>query len=327
MDSNDDFDSTALRAARRFLGTEPSLTFIAHGDNRTYRAHHDGSDYLLRLHTPVANSGRPEFRTAAALESECLWLRALDADTALVVQRPQQLPSGEHVLLVEKANEPPLPVTLLRWIEGEHVTGSRTEDHGRKLGRLVAELHAHAKRWTPPGSFARPSHTRAAWSGALRELRALVPKGIASERDVAAFERFAQVAEAELDALGAGPGDQGLIHGDLHADNYVEHQDELHPIDFGRCGFGPWLYDAAECLGGLPAPARRSFVDAYAQSQPFDQADVRTTEAYFIAAYMESLGHNAPNPAEVDYLRRAIPIGPELIDLFLSGESFLLGKS
>ncbi|WP_308460917.1 phosphotransferase [Brevibacillus formosus] len=34
----------------------------------------------------------------------------------------------------------------------------------------------------------------------------------------------------------------GIIHGDLHQGNIVFHNGDPRPIDFGRCGFGYYLY-------------------------------------------------------------------------------------
>jgi Ser/Thr protein kinase RdoA (MazF antagonist) len=51
--------------------------------------------------------------------------------------------------------------------------------------------------------------------------------------------------------LGTGPDVFGLIHADLHQENYLFHQGRVRAIDFDDCGWGHFVYDLAVTLGEL----------------------------------------------------------------------------
>ncbi|MBO9610117.1 MAG: phosphotransferase [Paenibacillaceae bacterium] len=54
-----------------------------------------------------------------------------------------------------------------------------------------------------------------------------------------------------------------MIHADLHIGNVVFRDNEPYPIDFGRCGFGYYLYDIAQSIMGLYPSQRTSFIVGY----------------------------------------------------------------
>jgi Ser/Thr protein kinase RdoA (MazF antagonist) len=43
----------------------------------------------------------------------------------------------------------------------------------------------------------------------------------------------------------------GLIHADLHQENYLFHGKQVRAIDFDDCGYGPFVYDLAVTLSEL----------------------------------------------------------------------------
>jgi Ser/Thr protein kinase RdoA (MazF antagonist) len=68
---------------------------------------------------------------------------------------------------------------------------------------------------------------------------------------------FRRVRRAQ-DELGESPDTFGLIHADIHQNNYLFHDGEVRLIDFGDCGWGQYLYDLAVTiseLDGLPGCA------------------------------------------------------------------------
>ncbi len=52
-------------------------------------------------------------------------------------------------------------------------------------------------------------------------------------------------------AVGQGVETFGLIHSDLHQENYFFHQDQIRAIDFDDCGYGYYLHDMAVTLSEL----------------------------------------------------------------------------
>jgi len=315
-------------AVRRFLGRELPLVRLGHSQSLTFRVDAPEGRFLLRVHEPVAATLDPTFQTAAAIESECLWLHALHAETEIGVQEPIAGPDGRHVITVaaEDGTGRSIPCTLLRWVEGDIVKGTKSIAHARTMGRLLAALHDHAASWTPPAGFERPTRGAEEWQRVLPRLQLLVETGIATQEQCDVYERALELATNRVLAAPAVAGGSGLIHGDLHDENYVHAGAALHPIDFGACGFGNGLHDIAEAIGYVATAHRRAMLDAYSATRPFEDSDVPTLEAFFMGTMIETLGNHAPNPAEREYLTGAVPAWMPTLDRFLAGESFLFGK-
>jgi Ser/Thr protein kinase RdoA (MazF antagonist) len=298
----------ATLALQGFLDEACTLELLGHGQSLAYRVTAPSGEYLLRVHVPRCPPVRPEFLATEAIESECTWLSALAEETELVVQKPVRTPTGGYVLFVPRSGaDDPVPCTLLSWVEGEHLPEKRTPEQAAGLGQLVAALRSHAARWKPPAGFVRPTHDRASWRTALARCDHLVDCGIASTADRDLLTRAIDMADHELAPLVHQPERIGLIHADLHGGNFVFHEGSPRPIDFGLAGFGPWLWDVAECVAGLGPARRRDFIDAYGKTWPLEDVDLRRIEGYFIATIVEVFGNNATDPTEHEYLARAIP--------------------
>ena len=277
------------------------------------------------MHSQVIASTDSIHTQPNALESECAWLHALDAETDLVVQRPVQRPDGRHVLAVEPpAGGPPVSCTLLSWVEGDIVSGERSPELAGQLGSLLAALHDHADDWTPPPWFQRPTHDRGWTRESLRRIGALAEEGLIAPGDHRRLAEAAAVVERELVAHARVEANTGLIHADLHESNYVVLDGAPRPIDFSRCGSGPWLYDLGECLMHLTPPRRRDLVEAYGRSRPLVDGDLRRLEGYMIASCIEGFGHHAPDPREREYVTTAIPrFAARHVQRYLDGETYL----
>ena len=73
--------------------------------------------------------------------------------------------------------------------------------------------------------------------------------------------------------LGQGPETFGLVHGDLHQENYLFHQGQVRAIDFDDCGFGHYIYDIAVTLFNVrfrdnTPQLRESFLAGYRSIRP-----------------------------------------------------------
>lgn len=312
----------AAAVVETFLREAGSLTPLGHGQSLAYRVDAPSGRYLLRVHAPLVPPPRPAFFTTRAIESECMWLRALSDETELVVQVPVASPAG-YVLSIPGSDGTDVPCTLLSWVEGEHLEGRRTAEQAARLGELVASLHDHAQSWERPAGFERPTHDRTSWHAALALVDGLVKGGVASAAQRALLARAVEIADHELAPLASRSERVGLIHADLHGGNYVVHGDSPRPIDFGLSGFGPWLWDVAECMGHLGPARRRDFVDAYARLRPLDEGDVRRIEGYLLASLVEMFGYNAPDLNEHEFLARAIPAWSPHYESYVEGRPFL----
>lgn len=263
-------------AAYGFGRSEISL--LTHHENVTFSVRRPpaGDRYLLRIH-------RPGYQTAESIESELHWLRALAEDGALVVPRPVTANDARVVAVGRNANAAPFLCSLLRWVPGRRMLRKQRPEHYRQLGRVTAMLHEHARSWTRPPGFTRPTWNTEGLLGhrpnlvdvAIDNAWALVPPKYRPILDEVAA-RFTDAT----DRLGRSPDAFGLIHSDLHLENVIFAGGSARPIDFDDCGFGWFVYDLAaapQLFAPFPDAAvhRAAFLAGYHEIRPFDDARLR----------------------------------------------------
>jgi Ser/Thr protein kinase RdoA (MazF antagonist) len=241
------------------------MTPLRHQHNTTFKVYAEGGPYVLRIN-------RPDVHMAATIGSEMAWLTALRHETDLGVPEPVATLDGSLTVL---AGDPGVPESrhcvLLRWLEGRFVDDRLTPGHLRRVGALEATLQLHAEGWTPPVGFVRPrldtltasgksdsiaasahlasagNHPTPADSDRCLELMASLMSPAAEAVVAAALD----VVWATTHELVAQPGAFGLIHGDLHYENFSFHLGTARAIDFDDCGWGFYLYDLAVTLWEL----------------------------------------------------------------------------
>jgi len=271
---------------RRFGIDDAGLTVLRHEHNTTFRVDTAIGRYVLRLNRMGVHDER-------AIGSEMAWLTALAEDTVLGVPVPVAARDGSLVVSasVPGVPEPRLGV-LLRWQEGRFVDRRLTPRHLASVGDLLGQLQRHAQGWTPPRGFARPrvdvlttAARRASVAGpgehatqdvgptpndeagALELVARLL--GDSDRRVVADALRFTRRSTA---ALANTPGVWGLIHADLHYENFLFHGGRAVAIDFDDCGWGACLYDLAVPLSELEGRSnyealREALLDGYARQR------------------------------------------------------------
>jgi Ser/Thr protein kinase RdoA (MazF antagonist) len=232
---------------------------------------------------------RPGVHGSATIASEMEWLRALVAGTDLGVPEPVLAADGAAVVpLLESGDREPRMASLLRWQNGRFVDAGLTSRHLRQVAVLQAGLQHHAARWNRPGGFVRPrvdTLTTAAkrcsiasgdaagttWPAAddAAESVTLVAE-LLSSGDAAIVARALDVVWATTTELATRPDAAGLIHADLHYENFLFHRGVARAIDFDDCGWGFYLYDVAVTLWELEerehySQLRDAFLEEYAQ--------------------------------------------------------------
>jgi Ser/Thr protein kinase RdoA (MazF antagonist) len=314
--------------ALRLYGLEAArLTFIAHSENVTYRVDTAEERFLLRMHVPhhpgAICAGT---QTEAMISSELLWLEALRRDAALPVPDPFADSEGRRVNLVAVQGElKPVPVTLMRWMEGRFPGTQLTLDHCRRAGTLMAHLHNHSAQWTPPPAFQRPAWDLASFECALSEMEELTHRPsvyLALTRDqVRVFRKCAERISETMRSLGTERTLWGLIHADLHLGNLLFHRGEARAIDFSRCGYGHFVYDIAECCRFIGVERRRAFAAGYRDIRALPEQFPELLETFFIRGWIENFGFHAPNPKEQAWLCEAVPpFVARLEETYLRGE-------
>jgi Ser/Thr protein kinase RdoA (MazF antagonist) len=271
----------------RFGIDDAILTVLRHEHNTTFRVDTATGRYVLRLN----RIGVHDERTIA---SEMAWLTALAEDTDLGVPVPVAARDGSLVVSesVPGVPEPRLGV-LLRWQAGRFVDRRLTPRHVASVGALLGQLQRHAQGWTPPRGFMRPrvdvlttAARRASVAGPAEQAThrvhptpddeagalALVARllGDAARRILADALRSARRSTA---ALANTPSEWGLIHADLHYENFLFRAGGAQAIDFDDCGWGAYLYDLAVPLSELEDRSnydalRDALLGGYARQRP-----------------------------------------------------------
>src|SRR5262245_362394 len=157
-------------------------------------------DLLLRVCLPGG-------RSDAELDAELAWLAALARDTDLTVPvarfsthvATKDLPAGGRCI-------------AFGWVQGRHCEARPSRRLVADLGRVLATLHAHARRFHPPQGFNRPTLDidRLTWAGTPDAAR-LARRRIDPEVRRLLSE-VADRVEAVLAWLGTGPAVHGLVH-------------------------------------------------------------------------------------------------------------------
>ncbi|MCS7479840.1 phosphotransferase enzyme family protein [Umezawaea endophytica] len=228
-----------------------TLTLLPNGWNTNFRV---DRDHVLRVRATT-----PRFA-----EAETTWLTALAKDTTLGVPEPVPTRTGEYVTTVTTPDVPGRRTCVLyRWVEGRFHGKSLSADDIRKVGEFTAHLQRHGKTM-PPLARNRvdtlPDHT------------AQLAADLHSPEAGVLFERAVTRIRATLAALGNEA--HGLIHADLHQENFLFHQGEVRAIDFDDCGYGHHLYDLAATISELDDPSLRApLLEGYRSVSPLEHEE------------------------------------------------------
>lgn len=226
------------------------LVPLAHAENTTFRVDTPSEErYVLRIHRTTGTPFHPP-RSLAEVWSETTWISALRRGTGLAVPEPVPTVDGSLLTLVASESVPePRICVLFRWGPGRFLDAGLTPSHLERVGGFIARLHDHALGFVPPAGFER-------WR--IGDLSGEVTAYVASivgERygsgATSIVEVVMDLVEQARRELGTGPEVFGLIHADLHQENYLFHRGEVRAIDFDDCGFGHFAYDLAVTLSEL----------------------------------------------------------------------------
>lgn len=322
----------ARRALRDFGIDARSLAVLRHEHNTTFRVDADGGPYVLRIN-------RPGVHSAATIASEAAWLTALRRDTDLGVPEPVLAPGGR---LVVEAAAPGVPeariCVLFRWLPGRFVDARLTPEHLREVGAATATLQQHADGWSMPDAFERPrvdTMTTAAKKASIAPSAVVALSGHhPADDDVEAVVRLtgelvaARDADLVREAIGAIrettatlaslPGTFGLIHGDLHQENYFFDRRRFRAIDFDDCGWGFHLYDLMVTMSEIHgrdgyAEMRDALIAAYAAHRSLPTGHERHLELLlalrrlqFVGWILESREHAAFRDRWRPWVRREL---------------------
>ncbi|MDT9718155.1 phosphotransferase [Paenibacillus sp. ClWae2A] len=306
----------ALSAIRKYDLKWDNIQFIQLSDTITYKIETStDNNYLLRIHSDRLS--REEIR------SELLLLQALNKSKDLTVPEGMASCDGTYVLDIETEIGYRRPyVTMMRWIEGEKATGDFTDSHAYNMGVLMSRLHAAAKDFNPPSDFVRPTWGVESFKREMAKLERYYERFL-SEEGWKLYQDAAEKVVSQLTTMHPSEHNYGLIHADLHTGNMVFRDNQPYPIDFGRCGYGYYLYDMAGTLLELWPKHRWMLVQGYESMRKLEKDYIRDLECFFVMFMIENSCHHSSDPRETTSLIDEQKYAQAYIKEYLNGNPFL----
>ena len=246
------------------------LTLLTHKRNTVFRV---TTSLKVNIHSPNTTNCKDEQKidkeksfalrlsspndySRAMLQSELLWLIDLCNEAELIV--PQPVLTRKGALIVDIAVEGLAEIkygVLFHWVKGRFVNSTFSPALVERVGRFMAQLHQHSRRFTPPPHFIRPSwdsnsffDEKPIFSPSLSPLN--LPPFIGNNEYQLILAAINRIQE-ELPAISKNEDSYGLIHGNLQPNSYLFHQGNVHAIDFKHCCWGYFLFDIAVTFHGF----------------------------------------------------------------------------
>ncbi|OPA77413.1 aminoglycoside phosphotransferase [Paenibacillus selenitireducens] len=306
----------ALFALQQYDLAWERIQFIQLSDTITYKIETSAAEkYLLRIHSD--RWSKDEIR------SELMLLQALRQGAGLTVPEGLASRDGSCVLEVDTEEGYRRPyVTIMRWVEGDSMQGEMTDSDAYSMGVMAGKLHDAAAQFAPPSHFVRPSWGAESFREELGRLEKYYARFL-SEAAWGAYQAAANQILASLVRMPKNRDNYGLIHADLHTGNIVFHEGKPYPIDFGRCGYGYYLYDIASTILGLYPQHREVFLQGYEQVRRLTEEDLELLECFFVMVMIGNYSHHAANPTEISGLIAEQPYAQAIIRDFLKVDPFL----
>ncbi|TAM33702.1 MAG: serine kinase [Burkholderiaceae bacterium] len=197
--------------------------------------------YAMRIH-------RPSYHTADAIASELAWLSALN-DSEIEVPRAIAGIDGRTLQTVGTADGQIYHLVVFVWINGVQPDLTKNlQPSFRRLGRITAQLHHHARSWTRPQWFHRQ-----VWDheGMVSENGHWGPwqNGLhVQAKEIPLISEAVYKVSKRLEVYGKDHHRFGLIHADLRLTNLLIDDDLTRAIDFDDCGFSWYMHDLAAAV-------------------------------------------------------------------------------
>ncbi|OAB39049.1 aminoglycoside phosphotransferase [Paenibacillus macquariensis subsp. defensor] len=306
----------ALLAIQQYDLEWELIQFIQLSDTITYKIETStAGSYLLRIHSDRLSKEE--------IHSELTLLQALNNSDDLTVPEGIASYDGSYVLEIDTDEGYRSPyVTLMRWIEGEHTSGEVTDSCAFNMGVMMSRLHKVAVSFVPPSDFVRPIWGMENFSHQMAKLERYYTCFLSEE----AWESYQAAAEkivTELGVMHRSDYNYGLIHADLHTGNIVFNSGHSYPIDFGRCGYGYFLYDMAGILLELYPKHRWMFIQGYESVRKLGTDYIRDLECFFVMVMIENYCHHASDPRETVSLIDEQQYAQAYIRGYINDTSFL----
>ncbi len=300
----------AINAVARWGLGHAQVQFVAGRENQVYRVTDASGDYALRIK-------RPGYRQRYEIESELMWMAALDRAGILV---PRPVPSLAGQLLEQVDGH---QVDLLTWMPGQTLgsllttcSEAQAGELMRRLGRSMARLHAASDTWIKPAYFSRVAWDADGLVGQTPLWGRFWEHPKLSAENKALLEDFRSRAAQDLlrikDSL-----DHGLIHADLVRENVLVSDGEMGILDFDDGGWGYRQFDiATSLLKLLDAPNFNGLKDSLLQGyQSIRTIDTESIDLFlslravtYVGWIIPRLGENSAAERSIRYVDTALKV-------------------
>ncbi len=333
-----DPDSPALLAARqtarealKYWNLETAeLHLLKHRENTVFRVDpgNGQAPCVLRVH-------RTEYHSDSALQSELMWMAALNEsgiECPLAINTTDGRP---FVHVVSPLSDMTHQVSMVTWVEGKPFDDLGKVERGvipetceryRALGALAGKLHNQSQRWNPPAGFTRHAWDEEGLLGENPNWGRFWEHPVLTAGQRRQILKARTVLKALLKQLGKAPERYGLIHSDFLPENILCDKDTLRLIDFDDSGYGWHLFEMATSLfPQLSQPyfdqIQQAYVEGYRTERELSADDLEILPAFLMIRGFSYLGwlmtrrESLPN---ADRLAREIAKGlcefiPELL--------------
>jgi len=306
--------NVALTALQQYDLAWTEIKFNKMSDAITFKISTEtGDSFLLRIHN--------EARKKSEIEGEIMFLSHLKSHN-LTVPMGKKSRNDEYVLEFENIDGTALSTTLMTWITGDVLSLAPTDTQAKNMGRLLAELHNASESFVPEENQSFPEWGLTAFRKNMNKLSRYHATFLSED----GWEMYQNVADEiiiELENIPKCSQNYGFVHGDFHIENIIFKEDVAFSIDFGRCGYGYFLYDIASTILGLNWQSRKNFVEGYAGLRKLQEGYERLLETMFIKVMIENYCHHCSDPSETEGLIAEQPYAQAYIQAYLQRRSFL----
>jgi len=291
----------AEAALQNYSLGQMNIAFIQHNAGIVFRvtSPETAHQYLLKIYKRV---GAGEDPTAEQLELGLHWLAALAQASDLVVQAPIATNTGSFVgQIMLSSLVQPVSCTLQQWIDGQVPNGDLTQDQAYAIGCMMAKIHAFSSTYPLATNVSAMRHDTQELHSNINRLRTMLPLSLLSNHDfdilVAAGQRIAEY----LAELGHHSSVWGPVHGDVHYDNVLIHNQEIRPIDFTGLRLAHYVYDVGVTMYHIfhqGSNIRQTFFAGYQQVYNLPMKYEQFVEAYIAYAAIDNLAWNCTIPEQ-----------------------------
>lgn len=276
----------------------PKITFIRHGENLVYELVDKEQKYLIRIHKPKEGFSlelhQKYYKIEDYIEGEMNVLAILNKNMTRPIQEP--ICNKDNKLVTILLNG--LPVTVLRWLDGETVASQdMTEDMAFNIGEMLAEMHEVFKRVDGDIDIEKVDnlmlHRYYYNQGIIDDLKAMFKtvqsKGHITANQKLVIDKTLETISSIMKELSQIPFSAGIIHADVATSNLI-YDKLISPIDFSLCGYGYYMMDVGGAISNFKEILMRQAVVKGYEKRSKMELDIRAIEAFFVSGVLLFIG-------------------------------------